>query len=34
MFVQGHAHQIKFIVDWGRGRGLEKANLLKAQINK
>ena len=33
MFVQGHAHQIKFIVDWGRRRGLENADLKVKQIS-
>lgn len=27
VLVQGHAHRIKFVVDWGRRRGLEKTNL-------
>ena len=33
VFVQGHAHQIKFIVDWGRGRSLENADLKIKQIS-
>ena len=31
MFVQGHAHRVKFVVDWGRGRSLEKTNLPEAK---
>ena len=34
MFVQGHAHQIKFVVDWGRRGRLKKANLLTEEINE
>ena len=33
MFVQIHAHHIKFVVDWGSRRRLENANLQNKNNN-